>query len=50
MNEERDVRHDVTWFQFTILVLSVYVLIALLAQTFFTLPPKVNAGWNFSTR
>jgi len=47
MNRERDLQNEVTWFQCTILVLSVYVLIALLAQTFLALPPNINQVLGF---
>jgi voltage-gated potassium channel len=47
MNEEHDLKQEVTWFQFVILVLSVYVLGAVFAQTVFTLPAGVNSILQF---
>lgn len=47
MTEQPDLKQEVSWFQFAILVLSMYVLCALLAQTFFSLPAGVNVVLDF---
>jgi voltage-gated potassium channel len=40
--DESDENKKISFFDFTILILSVYVLIALLIDSFFTLPPEIS--------
>ena len=47
MNEQDELKQDVTWFQCVILVLSVYVLGAVFAQAVFNLPPGINSILQF---
>jgi voltage-gated potassium channel len=47
MNEQDELKQEVTWFQCVILILSVYVLGAVFAQTAFCLPPGINSILQF---
>jgi voltage-gated potassium channel len=47
MNEQDELKQEVTWFQCVVLILSVYVLGAVFAQTAFCLPPGINSILQF---